>query len=136
MKLYVLDANAVVRYMTRGKDWDRVDALFEKARAGRLRLLISVVNWGEAIYTLAKPIGLPKVMADLRILGAALETVSVEEDMAEEAATLKYNFKLGYGDSFAAALALRMNATLVSADPDFVKLGKRLKWMPLQPYKG
>lgn len=131
MKIYVLDANAMVRYMTRTADSERVKALFTRASTGDARLLISVVNWGEVIYTLAKRIGLTEVIADLKAIGAALETVGVEEDMAQEAAKLKYHFKLGYADSFAAALAIQMSATLVSADPDFAKLGKRLKWMQL-----
>lgn len=93
------------------------------------------MNWGEVIYTMAKRIGLDHAVTDSKTLRIALETVSVDEDIAEEAATLKHNFKLGYGDSFAAALAMRMNATLVTADPDFAKLGKRLKVMALAAYK-
>ncbi len=135
MKIYVLDANAVIRYMLLWKDWERVRALFDKASTKDARLLISVVNWGEIIYTMAKRIGLDQAVADLKTLRAALETVGVEEDIAVEAATLKHNFKLGYRDSFAAALAIRMNATLVTADPDFAKLGKRLKVMALARYK-
>jgi len=135
MKVYVLDANAIVRYMNRTADSHRVKALFDKASTGEARLMISVVNWGEVIYTMANRVGLTRAAADLKAMGAALETVGIEEDFAEEAATLKHNFKLGYGDSFAAALAIRMSATLVTADPDFAKLGKRLKVMALAPYK-
>jgi predicted nucleic acid-binding protein len=131
VKPYILDANAIIRYMLQWNDWARVKTLFDKARKGEVRLLISVVNWGEVIYTMAKHIGLAKALTDLKTMGAVLETVGVEEDMAEEAASLKHNFKLGYGDSFAAALAIQMGTTLVSADPDFAKLGKRLKWMQL-----
>jgi len=131
MKVYVLDANAMVRFMNRTLDSHRIKALFDRASTGDVKLVISVVNWGEIIYTMAKRIGLATATADLKTLGAALETADVEEDMAEEAAALKFNFKLGYGDSFAAALAIRMNATLVTADPDFAKLGKRIKLMQL-----
>jgi predicted nucleic acid-binding protein len=83
---------------------------------------------------MAKRIGLAKVVADLKTLGAALETVGVDEEMAEAAARLKFNFKFGYGDSFAAALAMRRNATLVTADPEFARMGKQLKLMALERY--
>ena len=136
MKLYVLDANAMVRYMNRSSDAPRVKALFDKVSRGEARLFISVVTWGEVIYTMAKYVGLARTVADLKAMGAALETIDVDEDAAEEAAALKFNYKMGYGDSFAAALAMRMNATLVTADPDFVKLGKKLKLMTLARHGG
>jgi predicted nucleic acid-binding protein len=42
----------------------------------------------------------------------------------------------GYADSFAAALAIEYGATLVSADPAFEKLEKKLKWMKLPRFHG
>jgi predicted nucleic acid-binding protein len=131
MKLYVLNANAVIRFMLLWNDWERVKALLDRAKTGDAKLAMSVVNWGEVIYTMAKYIGLDNAVADLRVLGPAVETVEVGERMAEEAAELKHNFKLGYDNSFSAALAMSRNATLVTADPDFAKLGKRLKLMAL-----
>jgi predicted nucleic acid-binding protein len=38
---------------------------------------------------------------------------------------------LGYADCYAAALAMRMDATLVTTDLDFAKLGKKLKLLVL-----
>jgi predicted nucleic acid-binding protein len=52
-----------------------------------------------------------------------------------EATTLKHQYKIGYADSFAAALALASKATLVSADPTFEKVGKSLKWMRLPQFE-
>ena len=136
MKAYVLDSNAMIRYMNQSADWKRVKDLFDRVRTGHARLLMSVVNWGEVIYVSARYSSVSRATADLKSLGVALETFDVDEDAAEEAATLKFNFKLGYGDSFAAALAMRMNATLVTADPDFAKLGKKLKLMALARHGG
>jgi predicted nucleic acid-binding protein len=131
MKLYVLDANAVIRYMNHSMDSQRVKTLFDRAKAGKNKLVISAVNWGEVLYTLAKRTGIPQAAEDLKTLGVAMETIPVGEADTEAAATLKHNFKLGYADSFAAALAMRLNGTLVTADPEFAKLGKRLKLMAL-----
>jgi predicted nucleic acid-binding protein len=38
-------------------------------------------------------------------------------------------------DSFAATLALESKATLVSADPEFEKVGKALKWLRLPKFE-
>jgi len=136
LKHYVLDANAVIRLLEQGKDWQRVKALFEKAARGEARLLISAVNWGEVLYSLAKKAGVVQAKADLKGLSLFMETVPADETEAEAAATIKSYYRLGYGDCYAAALAMRVNGTLVSADPDFARLGKKLKMLNLAPYKG
>jgi hypothetical protein len=62
--------------------------------------------------------------------------VMVEANAAQTlgAAEMKYKYKLGYADSFAAMLAVTLKATLISADPSFEKLGKTLKWIRLPKY--
>jgi ribonuclease VapC len=62
--------------------------------------------------------------------------VAADEPQAEVAATLKFRHKMGYADSYAAALAMRTGATLVTADPEFAKLGKRLRVLALPRHSG
>lgn len=131
MKQYVLDANAVMRYLSNESGEEKVALLIRMAARGEARLRISVINWGEAFYSLAKLAGLNKAARDLRALGAIVEPVAVDIAQAESAATLKFRYKMGYADSYAAELAMRTGATLVTADPDFVKLGKQLKVLAL-----
>jgi ribonuclease VapC len=127
MKIYVLDASAVIRYLSNGAGEQKVEALLQRAAKGEAGLLISTVNWGEALYSLAKKVGLKIATADLRALSAFVESVSADEANAQVAATIRLHHGLGYADCFAAALAIRMNATLVTSDPDLAKLGKKLK---------
>jgi predicted nucleic acid-binding protein len=51
--------------------------------------------------------------------------------VAIDAGILRIRYKLGLADCFAAELAMRKGATLVTADPDFAKLGKQLKLLAL-----
>jgi predicted nucleic acid-binding protein len=51
----------------------------------------------------------------------------IDADVDDSPAATKQRYKLGYADSFAAALALESKATLVSADPSFESIGKSLK---------
>ena len=129
--MYVLDASAAVRYITNGAGAAKVDALIDRAGRVEARLLISAVNWGEALYTLARMQGLNKAKSDLMTLGGLVELAAVDEALAEAAASVRLHSRLGYADCFAAALALRMKATLVTSDPDFAKLGKQLKILAL-----
>jgi ribonuclease VapC len=131
MKIYVLDASAVIRYLTNGIGEEKVDALIRRSRQREVRLRISMVNWGEALYVLAGMVGLEKATSDLKAMSAVMESVAIDEELAEAAAIVKFHYKLGYADCFAAALAMRMDATLVTTDPDFAKLGKKLKLLSL-----
>jgi predicted nucleic acid-binding protein len=121
----------VIRYLSKTVGEEKVNALIQRAAKGEARLLISVINWGEVLYTLAGRTGLRNASSDLKALGAILESVAADEAHAEAAAAIRLHYRLGYADCFAAALARRMNATLVTADPDFVKLGKQLKVLAL-----
>jgi predicted nucleic acid-binding protein len=127
VRQYVLDANAVTCYLTKGPGVEKLDYLFAQARRGDAHLSISVINRGEVLYHLARRAGLQEATKTLQTLARYTESVEITEEQADAAAALKFIYKLGYADCFAAELAMRTGATLVTADPDFVKLGKRLK---------
>ena len=131
MKRYVLDANAVLRYLTKGPGIERIDRLFAQAQRGEASLSMSVINRGEVLYNLAKRAGMLEAVAALRTIAHYVESADATEERANGAATLKFIYKLGYADCFAADIAIRRGATLVTADRDFVKLGKQLKVLAL-----
>ena len=131
MKEYVLDANALIRYFQNQAGAETVDRLISKAQRDQARLSISAVNLGEVLYTLAKSIGLNRTMEYIQALGQSVETVPIDQEFALSAATIKFQYKLGYADSIAALLAMRRRGTLVTADPEFIKFGKRLKVLAL-----
>lgn len=136
MKDYVLDANAVIRYFTvgDGQGGEKVRGLFEEAERNQVRLSMSAINMGEVFYILLKHIGEQRALHYVQVLQHAVTMVDADASRTIEAATLKHRYKLGYADSFAAALALGAKATLVSADPSFEKVGKALKWMRLPKF--
>ena len=136
MKEYVFDANAVIRYFAvgGGQGGDKVRGLFEQAERNQARLSMSVINMGEVFYILLKHIGEQRALQYVQVLQHAVTMIDADANRTIEAATLKRQYKLGYADSFAAALALESKATLVSADPSFEKVGKALKWMRLPKF--
>jgi predicted nucleic acid-binding protein len=130
-----LDANAVTRYLTKGPGIERLDELFAQARRGDAHLSISVINRGEVLYQLARRVGLQEATQTLQTLARSTESIEITEEQADAAAALKFIYKLGYADCFAAELAMRTSATLVTADPEFAKLGKKLKVLALPRHK-
>jgi len=136
MKDYVLDANAVIRYFKVGnaRGGEKVQDLFLQAQRNQARLSMSVINMGEVLYILIKNIGEQRALHYIQVLQHGVTIVEADVSQMIQAATLKHRYKLGYADSFAAALALSSRATLVSADPSFESIGKSLKWMRLAKF--
>jgi len=135
VRQYVLDANAITRYLTKGSGIEKLDSLFAQARQGDAHLSISVINRGEVLYQLARRAGLQEATKTLQALARSTESVGITEEQADAAAALKFIYKLGYADCFAAELAMRTGATIVTADPDFAKLGKQLKILALPRHR-
>lgn len=96
-------------------------------------LSISSVNWCEVLYTARTKAG-PFVEA-LAVRGFRAFPISVidaDERLASYAADVKARFGLGLGDSFAAGLALALDAPLLTGDADFLPLaehGLRIEWV-------
>jgi predicted nucleic acid-binding protein len=135
MKEYVLDANSVLRYFDpKYANDELVHSVFLKAQQHEARLFMSVLNAGEVFYLLIRDAGELRALNYMRILQNLISIVEADLERTMEAARLKHRYKLGYADSFAASLALSLKATLVSADPDFEKIGKQLKWLKLPKF--
>ena len=137
MKEYVFDANAVIRYFQAGnaRGGEKVQELFLQAQRNEARLFMSVINMGEVLYILIKHLGEQRALHYIQVLQHGVTIVEADVSHTIQAATIKHRYKIGYADSFAAALALASKATLVSADPTFETLGKSLKWMRLPTFE-
>ena len=131
MKDYVLDSNALVRLFRNSPGADIVADLISQAKAGRARLSISVVNLIEVVYVLTRFFGHERALLCIDKARQVAESFPVDEQCALNTAEVRIQYKLGLADCFAAELAMRMGATLVTADPEFAKLGKRLKVLTL-----
>ena len=88
---------------------------------------MSAINWGEVYYIEWRRYGEDKArQAEVNLHRLPIVVIAVDRDRATRAAALKQKHNLGYADAFAAELAIEQGAWLVSADPEFAKLGKAL----------
>jgi predicted nucleic acid-binding protein len=69
---------------------------------------------------------------EARMREMPIAAIGADRDRASRAAALKQKHSLSYADAFAAELAIERGAWLVTADPEFMKLGKMLSmyWLP------
>jgi predicted nucleic acid-binding protein len=123
-KTYVLDANALLDLLANGPGAERVEHLLRSARPAT-PLLVSAVNWGEVFYISWQRHGeesARQTLADL--LQLPIRVVPVDVPQVLKAGELKAVHKIPYLDCLAAALAALNQATLVTSDRDFEKLGR------------
>jgi len=125
---YVLDANALVGlFEDRKVIAEKVERLLGEALIKDLPLFMSAVTWGEVFYTEWRYRGevmARKAEAKLHVMPIAV--IGVDQERATRAGALKQKHGLGYADAFAAELAIERDAWLVTADPEFSKVGQML----------
>ena len=135
MKVHVLDANALYRFLTGGPGAEVVSRLFRDGRDAGQPLRMSVVNWGEVYYTIARAQGFTetaKIMDRVKML--PLTILDADESVTEKTVKLKAGHGLPYADCFAAAVA-GMGDVLVTSDvKDFRKI-PGLHVLPLPEHK-
>ncbi|PYX52156.1 MAG: hypothetical protein DMG79_01410 [Acidobacteria bacterium] len=136
MKTHVLDANALYRFLTGGPGADVVSRLFREVRDADKTLRMSVVNWGEVYYTIARFEGFTetdKIMDRVKLL--PLTILDADESVTTKAARLKAGHGLPYADCFAAAIAGTGDVLVTSDAKDFRKI-PGLHILPLPQHKG
>jgi len=122
-QIYVLDAFALLAYLRGEPGAERVRDLLLRARSGEARLYLCLINYGEVLYISERQGGRPAAEEAIRIIDhLPLETVLADRDLTFAAAHLKARYPISYADAFAAALAQKLSATLVTGDPEFRKV--------------
>jgi len=133
IETFVLDSFAVLALLGREPGSQEVADLLRKAQDDETRVLMTWVNAGEVAYIVERHWGVERLYAALAVIEAtALETVSVERELALMAAHIKAEHAIAYADAFAAALAEHYAAKLVTGDPEFKLLEGILDihWLP------
>ena|SRR5579885_3159428 len=125
----VLAANALISFFEdRPGAAAKVRHLLGEALRHDQPLLMSAVSWGEVFYIVWRHHGEELAYeAEKKLLQLPIVVVAVDRERATRAAAMKQNYGLGYADSFAAELAVQSGASLVTADPEFRKVGKALQ---------
>ncbi|HEY3973412.1 MAG TPA: type II toxin-antitoxin system VapC family toxin [Candidatus Sulfotelmatobacter sp.] len=135
MKVHVLDANALYRFLIGGPGADVVSRLFREARDAEQPLRMSVVNWGEVYYTIAGAEGFAETVRIMdRVKMLPLTIMDADESTTTRAAKLKAGHGLPYADCFAAAITGAGDILVTSDVKDFKKI-PALHILALPPHK-
>lgn len=134
---FVLDTNALVGFFEgRPVVVEKMRRLISEAMMQDVPLLMSAVNWGEVFYLEWRYHGEAKAReAELKLLELPIMVLPADRERASRAGALQQKHALGYADAFAAELAIERGAWLVTADPEFARVGKGLAVYPLPRYE-
>ena len=132
--MLIFDSFALIVLFERQIGWQIVHDLIDDSIAKGTLHLVSAINFGEFYYLDAIKHGYEhaeQLMELARRLPIRIHVPTFEDIM--EAAHLKGGSGASYADCFAAALALKENAAVLTGDPDFRKLeeyGVKVEWLP------
>jgi uncharacterized protein len=122
----------MMAYLLKQPGGDRVQSVLREAATGGVALSLCLVNYGEVLYSLERRWGRSggrRAAATIAALPLSLAPVGME--LVEEAALVKAYSRLSCADAFAVALAMRLNATILTGDPEFhaVEHEVRIEWL-------
>lgn len=124
----VLDAHALLAYLEREPGARVVETALNRAAERNQPLLMTVVNWGEILYTVLRECGEEQALRVERLLASfPIELVSVDQTLARVAAWFKARGGISYADCCAAALARQLHAELLTGDREFKVVARDIK---------
>lgn len=120
----VVDAWAVLALLRReGQAALTMRRYLKRAQSGNLRLLMNVINLGEAYYRMVQLAGEARAAEGLRrVRRLPLSIVPARESLVLEAAQLKARHRISYADAFAVATARAEGAAVLTGDPEILAL--------------
>jgi predicted nucleic acid-binding protein len=131
--IFVLDSFALLAFFQDEPAADEVESLLGRALRGEVRLAMTVANLGEVVYRTIREHGFERAQEVLgHIEQYDIDMVDVDRELALMAAYVKGTHRISYADCFAVALAQRLDAAVVTGDPDFAQAedAVRIEWLP------
>jgi ribonuclease VapC len=123
MERIVLDSYALIAFFLGEAGADEVTKILVDGNDGKVELHITSYNLGEVYYMVFRKSSKEKAdMCWQAISDLHLFVTEPTIDLTFKAASLKATRKLSYADAHAAALALELNAVLITNDPEFDNL--------------
>ena len=126
---YVLDSFAILAHLENEERGEKVTNILKEARESQdIILYASIINIGEVYYITMRERGEEKaeeVFSLIKLL--PIQIIEVDTDLTLKASKLKAKYPVAYADCFAASLAIEKDASVVTGDPEFMKMQEEVK---------
>jgi len=128
MKNILLDSYAILKFYQDEDGADKVEKLLISSRQGDFKAFMSEINLGEVYYLTIRRLGLESAKEYLeRFFELSIQIVSPSSDIILSASEIKAEYAISYADCFAVATALKVNASIITGDPEFKKVERLVK---------
>jgi predicted nucleic acid-binding protein len=108
--------------------YEKIIEPFEKAVESPKPLLMSIVNWGEVYYQVARRFGEQKALEIEKVIQTLpINLVEADKELTREATHIKTIKRMAYIDGFAVALAPLKKAEFYTGDSEFKAVEKEIK---------
>jgi predicted nucleic acid-binding protein len=127
----VVDSWALVAWIRDEPAAPQVEVFIREAVAGRVELVMSLINVAETFYILAKRDNLGVAEEFLtRLPSLPIRVISPSEDDIMAAARVKAAHPVAFGDAFAIALAQSNDAEVITGDDEIRRCRMvRVEWV-------
>jgi ribonuclease VapC len=127
MKRYVLDSFALIAFFEDEAGADIVERILVEITTKKAEGFMPIINWGEIYYSTMKEQGADDAERIIKQLTKyPIKLIDADKELTYRAAKLKAQHKIAYADCFAAALSSQRKASLVTGDPEFIKLSNEI----------
>lgn len=117
---YLLDSFALLAYLNDEPGGARVQEVLALGQSHRGRIVMSLINLGEALYITERTRGLPAAQTVQALVESLpLELLEASRDLILDAAHIKSHHALSYADALAVASAIREGAIILTGDPEY-----------------
>ena len=116
----VLDSLALISFFLGQTAAPRMAEILTEADRNEVALAITTVNLGEMLYRVERESDHSTAAQALQIVRLShVEIHDTDDALAVAPARVKVDLKMGYLDCFVVALAQRLQAKVLTGDPDF-----------------
>jgi len=123
MKRILFDAHPILKWVQKERGYQKVKSLLIDCRNQSALGYINQINLGEVYYKTIRAVGLQEAKNFLEnFFRLPITTVLPDSELIWKASEIKAEHSISYADCFAAATALRYQATILTGDPEFKKI--------------
>ena len=128
MRNILFDSHAILKFYQDEDGAEQVEKLLISTRQGNLKAFMSTINLGEVYYMTIRRLGLALAKEYLEQFSELLiQVVPASSDIIFSASEIKAEYAISYADCFAAATALKVDASIITGDPEFKKVENLVK---------
>lgn len=124
----VIDSYCMICFLNKEYNYEKISNFLKLAQKNNVNLLMSSINFGEIYYIVYRKVGLKKAKELYSAITAIpIQIINPDIDTVILAAQIKAKKRMSYADCFAAALAIKTNAAILTSDSEFKQIEKEIK---------